>query len=398
MSVHNKVVMLLRRDFIHPFLDPRVYKEAKSLVDNGYDVSVVCWHGQGSDVPSSEEYEGIRVHRVFQGIPYHTTPMLWRLIFYILYVFKSVRISLGLRPDIIHCHDLDTLAIGVILGLLSWKPLLFDAHEDFPGMLEGSVSKRWGRLARFYEKMLIKACDRVIAAEMPYTGVMKKHYGVSPVVVANFPDLNIFQPSVESSSVIRRYRLEGKTVISHIGMVGRERGIYETLEALAYLHNDDIIYMIIGRAVAEEWDRIKETIKRLSLEAQVILLIDGVDHKETPMYYKASDISMVLLYPVPNYVTSLPTKLFESLAVGTPVLAGNLEYLGGFVSKYEVGLCADSRDPKDIARKLEMMIADRQMRIRMGENGLKAVKKEFNWDESARRLLEVYHDVITRAR
>ncbi len=392
---HKNVVMLLSSDFIYPFLAPRTYKEAKSLLGNGYKVSIVCWHSQKMNLPAFEEYEGIRVYRIFQGIPYYTTPLFWKFPFYGIYVFKSVTRSLKLKPDIIHCHDLDTLAIGVILKLLTRKPLLFDAHEDFPGMLEEIYSKRIVRLARLYEKLLIKLTDQVIAAEMPYVGVMKKHYGVTPAVVMNFPNMDNFHPGVDSSSVIRKYGLEGKVVISYIGGIRRNRGIYETLEALQYMKSDDFRYLLIGDATKEEDDRIRETVKRLDIEDKVLLL-DSIDHKEIPKYYKASDISMSLLYPVPNYVTSLPTKVFESLAVGTPVLAGNLDYLSSVVTKYDIGLCADSKDPKDIAEKLNTLISDKQMRVRMGQNGLKVIREEFNWVESEKRLMKVYEDVLSR--
>ena len=391
MNRNKTVVMLLTGEFE---FDPRVHKEAKSLVKNKYAVFILSWHRQRENLPELEEDEGIKIYKIFQKIPHYTTPLLWRLPFYMLYVFRSVGRSLKLKPDIIHCHDLDTLIIGVILKLLTRKPLIFDAHEDFPGMLEGTNSSKLGRLARLYEKILIKIADKVIAAEMPYIGVMKKHYGVSPVVIMNFPRLDSFHPAVDPSPVIHKYGLEGKVVISHIGGIGRDRGIYETLEALHYLQNDDIRYLMIGRATREESDRIRETIRRFNLEEKVVLLLDGVDYKDVPKYYKASDISMVLLYPVPNYVTSLPTKLFESLAVGTPVLAGNLDYLSSVVTKYDVGLCADSKDPNDIAAKLNTLISDKQMRVRMEQNGLRAIREEFNWDESEKRLLEIYEGIL----
>ncbi|MFC2066083.1 glycosyltransferase family 4 protein [Chloroflexota bacterium] len=390
----KNVVMLLSHDFLRPYADPRVYKEAKSLVGKKYDVSVVCWHEQGKNLPAYEEYEGIKVFRIFQSIPHYTTSLFWRFPFYKLYVFKSVVRSLKLKPYIIHCHDLDTLIIGVILKLFR-KSLIFDAHEDFPGMLEWIYSKRLGHLARLCEKILIKFADRVIAAEMPYTDIMKKHYGKTPVVVMNLPRLDSFHPKVDPSSVIRQYGLEGKVVISHIGGIGRNRGIYETLEALQYLESDDFRYLLIGRTTSEEWDRIRETIHRFSLEDKVVPIIDGVSYQDIPRYYKASDISMVLLYPIPNYVVSLPTKLFESLAVGTPVLAANLDYLNGVVTKHGFGLCADPKDPEDIAAKLNTLISDKQARLRMGQNGLRAIQGEFNWDESEKRLIELYEGMET---
>ena len=395
-NAKKRIVMLLGSDFIHPYPDPRVYKEAKSMVENGYDISVVCWCKDGSDLPDTEIYEGINISRVFQKAPHYRAVFLWRLPFYALYILKSVRKTIKLRPDAVHCHDLDTLMIGVIVKLLRRKPLIFDAHEDYPSVLEGTYSRFFIRAARLFEKILIKMVDRVIAAEEPYVPIQQKHYGITPVVIRNFPRLDGFHPAVDPSPVVSRYGLEGKTVISHIGIVGRARGIFETLEAIHSLDNADIRLFIIGRAPENVWDTIRETMNKLNLEKAVILIEGGVDYKDIPLYYKASDISLALLYPMPNYVTSIPTKLYESLAVGVPVLAGNLDYLSSIVTKYDVGLCADSQDPADIAAKLGTMIADKAMRERMSRNGLKVIKEEFNWAESEKRLLGLYREILAK--
>ena len=66
----KRVVMLLIKDFMYPYLDPRVYKEAQSLVRSGYDVAVVCWGSREKDLPHHERYEEINVFRIFQAILY----------------------------------------------------------------------------------------------------------------------------------------------------------------------------------------------------------------------------------------------------------------------------------------------------------------------------------------
>ncbi len=76
--------------------------------------------------------------------------------------------------------------------------------------------------------------------------------------------------------------------------------------------------------------------------------------------------------------------------MGTPVLAGNLEYLSSVVNKFHLGLCADARNPKDIAAKLRMMIHDADMRFRFRQNGLKAVRDYFNWGVSEQALFGIY--------
>ena len=200
------VVMLLGLDFLNPHLDPRVYKEARSMAANGYRVSVLCWFRGKEGPPRSELYEDIEVVRVFQPIPHFSTSIWRRALSYLLFILKLVRNALPLHADVLHCHDLDTLLGGVLLKFLTRKRLVFDAHEDFPGMLE-SVSRAQGRFARTYEKLLIRFADRVIAAEEPRVAIMKKHYHIEPTLIMNLPDLSIFHPDIDPSPVIAEYGL-----------------------------------------------------------------------------------------------------------------------------------------------------------------------------------------------
>ena len=144
----KKVAMILSVDFLRPYVHPRLYKEARSLVNGGYDVSVICWSKWKDDLPESEQYEEVYVLRVFQAVPHHTVHLVWRLPAYALFVLKSVKKILKLKPDIIHCNDLDTLAIGVLVRIIARKPLIFDAYEEFPAMYRSSGGPVW--LARLY--------------------------------------------------------------------------------------------------------------------------------------------------------------------------------------------------------------------------------------------------------
>ena len=243
---------------------------------------------------------------------------------------------------------------------------------------------------------MIKLADKVIAAEFLYTEGMEKYYDVTPVVIMNFPNLHKFNPSVDASTIIKKYDLENKIVIAQIGAIGKTRGTFETLEALNYLEYDNLRCFLIGKTTDELRCKIKESLKKYGVEEKVILLLDGIRYEDIPQYYRASDITMALLYPVHNYVTSVPTKLYESLAIGVPVVAADLPHIKSIIDKYEVGLCANSKDPKDIAKKLNTLISEREMRLKMGQNGLKLAREEFNWGKSSEKLAGIYEDVFSR--
>jgi len=393
----KKVLMLLAHDFIYPYVDPRPYKEAKSLIAKGYAVSMICWSKLQRNVTTYEDYDGIGVYRIISGKANPGKHLFDKIPSYLLYVLRSLRKSIQLKPDIVHCHDLDTLVIGVLYKCLCRKKLIFDAHEDYPSMVESMPEIKYpvltARLLRIYERLLIKFADTVVAAEQLYTDTMKNHYGISPVVILNLPSLQHFNPEVDATKLVDQYGLYGKLVISQVGAIGENRGTFETLEALRYLSSSKVKLILIGKSSAATRNKLLELISKYDMEHVVIPLLDGIRYEDIPMYYRVSDVTMALLYPVSTYSTSVPTKLYESLAMGIPVVAADLPHIRAIVDTYQVGLCADSRNARDIAEKLNTLLADEYLRRRMRENGIHISRKLLNWDYSADKLIESYESL-----
>ncbi|VVB60899.1 Glycosyltransferase Family 4 [uncultured archaeon] len=103
-----KILMILSNPFI---VDPRVYKEAKSLSDAGHELTVVFWD-RHAEYSSDEKIHGVRVigirnNGLMKVLPHDLfrNPLWWRKAFKkALKLYKN-----GCRFDVVHCHDLDTL-------------------------------------------------------------------------------------------------------------------------------------------------------------------------------------------------------------------------------------------------------------------------------------------------
>jgi glycosyltransferase involved in cell wall biosynthesis len=232
----------------------------------------------------------------------------------------------------------------------------------------------------------------VIVAESLYIVNFKKYYGIEPNIIENFPDMDLFNNTVDSTSIIKEYGLNNKIVISQIGAIDPTRGLLEVLYALKYMQNN-VCLILVGRISKTIRELIEETMKKEGLNNSILILPNGVKHERTPEYYRASYATIALLHPLPAYVTSIPTKLYESLACGVPVIAANLPHIQEIVEKYKVGLCADSEDPYDIADKISILIQNPKLRETMSENCVNLVKSEMNWKHSEEKLLKLYHSM-----
>lgn len=104
------------------------------------------------------------------------------------------------------------------------------------------------------------------------------------------------------------------------------------------------------------------------------------------------------MHPDPNYVESLPVKLFEYMAAGLPVIASNFPLWKEIVEGNECGLTVDPLNPKEIAETIEYLVKHPEERKRMGENGKRAVKEKYNWEQEAKKLLAVYERLLAKDR
>jgi glycosyltransferase involved in cell wall biosynthesis len=91
----------------------------------------------------------------------------------------------------------------------------------------------------------------------------------------------------------------------------------------------------------------------------------------------------------------MPTKLFEYMATGLPVIASNFPHWKEILEDNHCGLVVDPLNPKEIARAIEYLLDHPEEASRMGENGRQAVKDKYNWEEEGKKLLDLYERLLT---
>jgi hypothetical protein len=133
--------------------DPRVRQEALALVGMGCRVRLLEWD-RDLKAPAKECLEGVEVERVYLSSAHGrgTAQLFFYAWLYVKMLWRGLRTSF----DVVHCHDLDTLPLGFALGKLKRKPIVYDAHESFSDMLEGSVPRAVQRGLVRLENFLIR--------------------------------------------------------------------------------------------------------------------------------------------------------------------------------------------------------------------------------------------------
>ena len=355
----------------HPILDPRIFhKQAVTLHDSGYRVTIIGPHSNDTIV------DGINI----RGIPKARN----RFVRMFLSSWRIFRRSLKEKADIYHFHDPDLIPVGLFLKFLGAK-VIYDVHEDYPASIRASEwmphSMRWISASAF--DVLEKICHCFFDATVAATGDISKRFRSSrSMVLHNYPVLNCSLEMTNHKSCSKDH------TIIYVGALSKVRGISEIMQSLEYIDEKLRVKLkLLGKFTESDFEK---EIRATEIFSQVDLKY--VPYKEVILHLSNADIGLVLLHPLPNYIRSMPTKLFEYMSAGLPVIASNFPLWKHIVEKNNCGLTVDPTKPREIAAAVEYLMERPELMEEMGKNGKMAALKEYNWEQESVKLL----DLMTR--
>ncbi|MFQ5676745.1 MAG: glycosyltransferase, partial [bacterium] len=248
----KSVLMLLPNGF-HP--DPRVHREAKSLVENGFNVTIIAWDREAR-WPKSENCDGISVLRVAIKSTYGrgTQQLLYLLRFWL----QASLIASKMHFDILHCHDFITLPVGVMIAKIKHRKVIFDAHESYGEMLNGTVPGPLRWCIGFLERILLRHIDLLVTVG----SILERDYQLRGArrtrVIGNWKSLNDFKIG-RKQLVAEKKRLgigKEQIVISFLGYLHGDRKILPLIEAVK---KSGDTFLILGGMGSQE-DKIRNAV------------------------------------------------------------------------------------------------------------------------------------------
>jgi len=377
-----RIAMLVLNDMT---ADARVTREARTLVSAGHEVDVLalCAGGQ----PELESADGFAIRRAAE----FTRAPLSRPLAKLRERRERDR-ALGealmaLAPDVVHCHDTNTLEVGAAAASALGVPYIYDAHELYPdSLMQRRFQRSWPvqQHLRSLERRLVPRAAAVITVCTGLADVLRRRYGVSATVVANCPDL----ATIGSREVLRA-RLgipAGQAIVLYQGGLQPGRAIDELVEAIARTPRATLV--VQGRGEYEP--AMRSRVAALGIGDRVIFM-GAVPYNDLFALTCGADIGTVCLDGVTlNHQLAWPNRVFMYFMAGVPVLGTDLQGLRELVRPPETGVLVPPRDSAAIADALGALIEDAPARARMGALGRALAEGEYNWNTQSRRLLEVY--------
>ncbi len=356
---------------VHTTFDVRIFhKQCRSLADAGYEVYLIA------KAEADQVREGVRI----KAIPPDGSRLKKSIM--------ALKIAKSIKADIYHFHDPELLPAGVLLKIFTPAKIVYDVHED---VAKHALGKSWWRpWKRNFFAFILNTVewlshwffDLIICAEDSYLRKFRKRR----VVIHNYPLLVEWN---ESSSRTKHADL------IYVGTVRRKRGLFEMIKAVELLSRQarPVSLEIIGPFFPPALRQETENLLAQSQLSEIIRITGALDHTQIFEHIDRARIGLALLHPDSNYIHSLPTKMFEYMMFGLPVLVSDFPLWREIVDRERCGLCVDAQNPEAVAGAVKKMLGDVKQMEQMGRQGRRAVREKYNWQIEEKRLIECYQNL-----
>lgn len=374
--------------------DNRVFRAANTVQEHVGNVTLLAYYRENLKEREVLGF-GFNLLRIKTTIPVLLPNQVKNYFRYQIFKFKSKRIANKIKPEIVHCHDYNTLFLGIYCKKKFGSLLIYDNHEFFQDL---SYLHRYPliirrRIALFERKVLKKYVDFFIVVSEGIAKEYQKYFTREIFVVRNIPDetnynaLAIYPHHDEIDSRLKELKEQGKNLLLHIGVnLSKGRGFRYSIDLLKQLP-ENYVLVIFGA--------------KSDIDIKKLLLLDYVSaiknriviFKQAPtnQIYQFKDyfsFGLSLIEPIYfSYKYSLPNKLFEYVAMGLPIIVSDIPEQEKLVRKYNNGIIAKLDDCVNASMEILKYNPDR--------NNLELLKKELSWETEKNKLLEIYEQPNT---
>jgi glycosyltransferase involved in cell wall biosynthesis len=367
-------------------LDARVEREVRVALDEGYEVDVFATRQPGQ--PGEERVDGARVVRVppahLQGGGLRRALQEY-LGFTALVTAVVARQAVGRRYRVVHVNNPpDFLLLAALVPKLLGARVILDIHDLSPEMFAQRFAGRPGaaaaeRLLRLIERLATRFADEVVTVHEPYRRELVAR-GVPArkiTVVMNTVDERVPPPQRPPSAGDDGFR-----VVYH-GTVTPLYGVELLVEAAGRVARDVPRLRVEVYGHGDALPAVRERAGQLGIADRVSLSGRFVPRLELLGMVRSADVGVIPNLPVRMNMHALPTKLFEYVTLGVPVVCADLPTIREHFSDEEV-LFYRAGDAGALAAALLDVASDPEAAARRATAAL--VRYEaYRWPVSARR-------------
>jgi glycosyltransferase involved in cell wall biosynthesis len=383
--------------------DMRVWKEAKTVRDLGYEVSVISPRGGAIDTEPYVRLEGVDVYRYKQVVI--GGGFLSYIVEYLNALMRAtvliLRINARRRIHVFHVGNPPDMFFVVIFWFrLFGAKYIFDVHDLFVNTFESKYQDRKSvlknaivGLLRIVEKLNIATAHLVIATNASYREYILTKHRRKPeevVIVRNAPRLDS-RNDLAPDPLLKRGK---KHLVVYFGNIGEDDGVDTIVRAMHHVVVErgftDIHCALIGSTDREASPAI-DAIRALHQDLNMSPYVEFTGYlpwAQVHALLRTADLGLSPDPYTPQNNLSTMQKIMEYMSHGLPILSFDLKenrYSGGDAAVY----CSDY-DYRTFGDTMIALLRDTRKLKTMADEGLHRYRTEFNWGCSEKALTELY--------
>ncbi|MEN9642857.1 MAG: hypothetical protein RIR77_2046 [Planctomycetota bacterium] len=386
----------------------RTFEHCREWVKAGHRVTVITgvpnfpkgkvFSGYSNRLWQRETMDGIEVVRVWTYVTANEG-FARRILDYLSFMasamlaapwIRGVDVIVGTSPQFF------TACAAYVVSIVKRRPWVFELRDLWPETIKAVGAMKESAAIRALERLemyLYRKSDAIVSVTNSFKRVLISRGidGDKIHVVTNGVDLSQFTPRTKDQQLLQRHGLEGKFVVGYIGTHGMCQALETVIKAADTLRSEDVSFLLLGDGARKQ--SLQELAQARGLSN--VIFLDSVGKAEVPGYWSILDVSITHLQRSPLFTTVIPSKMFESMGMGIPVLHGVEGESAEIVKKYNVGEAFTPEDSKELCDRI---MGVRRDRVRLASYRRNCLESAQHFDRSAlaMNMLSVLQSVAGR--
>lgn len=317
-----------------------------------------------------------------------------RLLMYVTFAITALfALPVTRRPDVIWVANPNVFSSfpAMVFSLVTRAPLVRNVDDLWPetAIPLGYLSKRKQKIGEVIAKIAYSLSKKITIISSAYSKILIHKYGVKPSKIHTVEvgvDTDLFRPDTSDDS-----SKDNHFDIIYSGSLGIDYDFETILEAAAELQKDSAIRFLI-RGFGEMENSIRDRIIKRNLK-NVTLSSDYLEREDLIQLLMKADALLLPMTPNKYSDIGLPTKLFEYMACGRPVLCISAGESARIVKEANCGVIVPPSDPSGLVSAINDL-RENINRDEFGKNGRKYVEEHFSLEKIAIKLEAAFHHAI----
>ena len=389
----------------------RTYEHAREWVKNGHKVTIITgvpnfpegkvFEGYQNKWYQKENIDGIEVRRVKTYITANEG-FVKRTLDFISFMVTSFFAGLFVKkPDVIvgTSPQFFTACSAWALSAIRRKPFVFELRDIWPASITavGAMDKTIViRLLEKLEMFLYRRATRIISVTHSFKDeLVRRGIDTGKIdVVLNGVDLSLYSPvSAKDAELSREFNLENKFVVGYVGTHGLAHALDKVLDAAeSLMEHSEIHFMFAGGGAAKE--SLNNEIKVRGLTN--VVTIPRQSKHMMPRLWSLCDISLISLKDTPLFKTVIPSKIFESMGMGIPIIiTAPVGEATEIIERAGAGVIVRPENPEELTNVVFDLYENKQT-LRSYSIASAKASQEFSREFSAVKMEGILNKIIKK--